>query len=193
MIARLALSLTMLAQVAFAACADDAARDADSTAAPPAAADTTLVDSTAWIAQPSRLGMIRTGMPRTELIGLVGQPTRAGYDAQARCTYIGGTALPRGVMVMVFDSTVVRIDVTEPGVPTAAGVQVGDSEGSVLERYGSQAAVSPHKYSGPQWHYVTVTPPGDAQHRIIFETDGAVVKNYRVGRLPEVEWVEGCS
>jgi hypothetical protein len=27
----------------------------------------------------------------------------------------------------------------------------------------------------------------------VFETDGQRVTNYRVGRKPEVQWVEGCS
>ena len=86
-----------------------------------------------------------------------------------------------------------RVDVTKPGVRTREGAQVGDPEAAVLKLYEGRVAVTPHKYSGPQGHYLTVTTPGDSLHRIVFETDGATVQNYRVGRLPEVEWVEGCS
>ncbi|HEU5173981.1 MAG TPA: hypothetical protein VFT96_04430 [Gemmatimonadaceae bacterium] len=194
MLARLALPTVMLAQLALVACGGDAPRDEDSAAAPPAASrDTVVTDSTAWVAYPERLGVIRTGMLRPTLIDAVGQPTRFGYDSQERCTYIGGSALPDGVLVMVLDSAVARIDVTKPGVPTAEGIQVGDTEAAVLQRYGARAVVTPHKYTGPAGHYVTVTSPTDTLHRIVFETDGTIVKSYRVGRMPEVTWVEGCS
>jgi len=148
---------------------------------------------TAWIAHPSSIGALRVGMSRASLIGVIGQPSRVGYATHESCKYTRGSRLPKGIQVMTFDSVVVRIDVTEPGVRTAEGVQVGDRETRVLERYGDRAEVTSHKYSGPQWHYVTVTPANDPAHRIVFETDGNVVKNYRVGRVPEVEWVEGCS
>lgn len=204
MIVRLAFSLTTVTYLMLAACNADAPREAavDSpqqgtdAARDTAARDTTgraPADSAAWIASPQRLGMIRAGMPRAELITVVGRPARAGYDTQESCTYVIGTALPKGVQVMVVNGVVARIDVLEPGVPTLEGVGVGSTEQDVLARYRGDATVTPHKYSGPEWHYVTVTPPSDTLHRIVFETDGAVVKNYRVGRMPEVQWVEGCS
>lgn len=195
MITRIALSLTMLGQLAFTACDADAPRDAETSAPATTVAESARasVDSGAWIASPRRVGAIHTGMRRQDLATLVGRPARAGYDVGGPCTYVGGTDLPTGVRVMVVDSVVARIDVTAPGVPTAEGIAVGTREQEVLARYGPDAVVTPHKYRGPAWHYVTVTPPHDTLHRMVFETDGAVVTSYRVGRLPEVQWVEGCS
>lgn len=191
--ARIPLVPILLA-VSLVACGDATPRG-DTTAArgDTLASDSLAGDTTAWVARPARVGVLRTGMTRPELMNVLGQPRRFGYDSQERCTYVGGSALPAGVQVMVFDSAVVRVDVTEPGVPTAEGIQVGDTEAAVLARYGDRAVVTPHKYTGPEGHYVTVTFPGDATHRIIFETDGRVVKSYRIGMLPAVEWVEGCS
>jgi hypothetical protein len=40
---------------------------------------------------------------------------------------------------------------------------------------------------------MVVVPPEDTTHRIVFETDGQNVTLFRSGRMPEVEWVEGCS
>ena len=198
--------LTLLLSACFAtmmACGDDATRDtsgdsvASDSASRTGAAVTMTPDSlardTGWVASPRGIGPVRAGMPRGSLLAHIGQPSRAGYYAQERCTYLGGTALPAGVQVMIFDSTVARIDVAQPGVRTREGAQVGDAEAAVLAMYRGHVAVTPHAYSGPQWHYLTVTPPGDTLHRIVFETDGATVKSYRVGRLPEVDWVEGCS
>lgn len=177
--------------VAAAACGGDA-RDT-------AASDTiamvpdSLATDTGWVASATGLGGVRTGMRRADLLAVIGQPSRAGYYTHDQCTHVGGTSLPPGVQIMMIDDTVARIDVEEPGVRTREGAQVGDTEASVLARYRGRVAVTPHAYTGPQGHYLTVTPPGDTLHRIIFETDGAVVKNYRVGRRPQVEWVEGCS
>jgi hypothetical protein len=44
-------------------------------------------------------------------------------------------------------------------------------------------------------HYLTVVPTSkaDSPYRIIFETDGKRVLNYRAGIRPQVEYVEGCS
>jgi hypothetical protein len=35
--------------------------------------------------------------------------------------------------------------------------------------------------------------PSDAVNRIVFETDGSKVTEYRSGRTPEVEQVERCG
>lgn len=185
--------LPVLLALSLVACGDAASRESTTDSPAATAADSLAGDSTAWVARPARVGVIHTGMTRPALMNVLGQPRRFGYDSQERCTYVSGSDLPEGVQVMVFDSVVVRVDVLEPGVPTAEGIQVGDTEAAVLARYGERAVVTPHKYSGPEWHYVTVTPANDAQHRIVFETDGKVVKSYRIGALPAVEWVEGCS
>lgn len=193
--ALIALTVTVLASCGETAGRDDSAGSAgaSATAADRSVARDDLLPDTGWVASPGGLGAIRTGMRRGALVSLLGQPSRAGYDTNPQCTYVGGSALPAGVQVMVADSTVARIDVREPGVRTREGIEVGDTEAAVLARYGDRGAVTPHKYGGPAWHYVTVTPPGDTLHRIVFETDGQVVRTYRVGRRPEVEWVEGCA
>ena len=85
---------------------------------------------------------------------------------------------------------IVRVDITAPGVPTeAAGIEVGATESQVREAYGARVSSSPHKYTNGR--YLTIS--ADSDHRVVFETDGERVTRYRVGRLPEVEWVEGCS
>jgi hypothetical protein len=94
---------------------------------------------------------------------------------------------------MVENDTVVRFDVESPAIRTRAGAAVGDLEADVVKRYGTAVTVGPHKYTGPDGHYLTVTPPGDSLHQIIFETDGRVVTHVRAGRLPAVAYVEGCA
>ena len=50
----------------------------------------------------------------------------------------------------------------------------------------------PHKYV-EAGHYLIVSSPSDTTRQLVFETDGKRVTSYRVGRTPEVRWVEGCS
>jgi quercetin dioxygenase-like cupin family protein len=74
-------------------------------------------------------------------------------------------------------------------VATAEGARIGDTDGRIRELYEGRVTEQPNKYT--PGHSLVVTP--DAEHRIIFETDGKVVTRFRAGRLPEVEWVERCG
>jgi hypothetical protein len=94
---------------------------------------------------------------------------------------------------MIIDDTVARVEVDSAGILTAEGAGVGDTESSVILLYQGRVDVEPHKYTGPQGHYLVVTPPNDTLHKIIFETDGERIVRYRAGRLPAVRFVEGCS
>ena len=60
------------------------------------------------------------------------------------------------------------------------------------ELYRGRVKTEPHKYV-QGGHYLIVTSPTDTMHQIVFETDGKRVTTYRVGRTPEVRWVEGCG
>jgi hypothetical protein len=101
--------------------------------------------------------------------------------------------MPEGILLMVIDDTVARVEIDSAGIRMGEGAQVGDSESRILELYGARAKIEPHKYTYPDGHYVVVTPPSDTLHRIVFETFKARVTNYRAGRVPAVYLVEGCS
>lgn len=88
---------------------------------------------------------------------------------------------------------IARVYVFERGYETAAGVGVGSTEAEVIEAYEPFVRVTQHHYD-PQSHYLIVRSPAPAlrRYRIVFETDGQRVDAFRAGRLPEVEFVEGC-
>ena len=94
---------------------------------------------------------------------------------------------------MVEAGSIARVDVDSAGVATAEGVRVGDAEDQVQQRYAGRVEVSPHKYV--EGHYLTVTPasPGDSAFRLVFEVRKGRIVRYRAGRLPPVEYVEGCG
>ena len=63
-----------------------------------------------------------------------------------------------------------------------APVKIGDSEARIKSLYAGRVVSTPHKYA-TGGHYLTVTPPGGGNNRIIFETDGKVVTDVKLGGL----------
>jgi hypothetical protein len=190
----IAIDAKWLLLVALLACAP-AERDSVDTAS--VSRDTmrdtaAAADSAAphWTVRADGIGSLRVGVPLAAVSRTLGETLRA---TRAGCDYVNPASMPEGILLMVIDDTVVRVDVDSAGVLTTEGAQVGDSESRVLELYGARARIEPHKYTYPDGHYVVVTPPGDTLHRIIFETLKGRVTTYRAGRVPAVQLVERCG
>jgi hypothetical protein len=144
----------------------------------------------------SSYGPIQLGSPLAAGRAALGAPRQEGEgSAGAACQYIGIPDEPstRALRFMVLNVSSVRIDVDSLHVATRWGDRVGDAEQAVLARHAGHVSVQPHKYTGPEGHYLIVTAPGDTLHRLVFETDGKRVTSYRAGLRPYVDWVEGCS
>ncbi|MES2125181.1 MAG: hypothetical protein V4503_10895 [Gemmatimonadota bacterium] len=196
-------TITFLLILALAACnSRESTRQADSlsaAAAPapapdaPSAADSLPATGGAPVARADGFNGLKTGWPLARFNTAIGEQLRPKYDISDQCDFVRPASFPAGVMAMVVLDTIVRFDITQPGVLTAEGVGIGDSESRIQEVYAGMVATEPHKYTGPVGHYLVVTPPGDTLHRIIFETDGKTVLRYRVGNRPAVEYIEGCS
>jgi hypothetical protein len=185
----------------IAACAgrDTPAPDSTRTAAPPppaaapVATESSTTPASRWVVTPRGIGPILAGLPLAALDTALSERLRPTYAPGSACAYVHPAALPEGVLVMVQHDTVARVDVRTKGVLTADSAGVGDTEASVLKRYEGRVRVTPHKYTGPTGHYLTVSAPPDTAHLLVFETDGRSVVNYRAGRRAAVELVEGCS
>lgn len=142
-----------------------------------------------WVASAGALGQVRIGMTVDEAATALGSRFEESPD-RGECVYRRSRAVPAGVLFMDVGGRIVRIDVTSFGVRTDRGIGVGDAEDRVHDAYGSAVTTTPHKYD-PNGRYLTIA--GDDGHRLVFETDGQWITRYRIGRVPEVEWVEGCS
>jgi hypothetical protein len=124
----------------------------------------------------------------------VGAALSLRSDAAATaCAYLQWPGGPDGVWVMVEDGRVVRVDVRAGTTATEEGARIGDSDERIRQLYDGRVTASPHKYTAGQ--YLTVTPvsPADSAFRLVFETEGGRVTEYRAGTVPQVEYVEGCS
>jgi hypothetical protein len=170
----------------LAACEPRPAADADSTPATPP-------EPAPWTVDAEGIGRVRTGVTVAQLSEALGTDVKPVYDYNPSCTHVRSPGLPTGVALMIIDDTVARVEVDSAAILTAEGAGVGDTESSVILLYQGRVDVEPHKYTGPQGHYLVVTPPNDTLHKIIFETDGERIVRYRAGRLPAVRFVEGCS
>jgi hypothetical protein len=118
---------------------------------------------------------------------------RANPD-MGSCGYAVWREAPEGVIVMLDKGRVARVEIAKGSIATSRGARIGDSEARIKELYPGRVVVTPHEYT--DGHYLTVTPAGSGEarnYRLVFETDGNRVLRYRAGKMPNVEYVEGCS
>ena len=145
-----------------------------------------------WTMTASGIGPLHTGMTsmaaKSALNGFFTVDTLAGCREQL----LHGA--PGKVLVTVVDGRVERFDTKDPAIVTELGARVGDTEARIESLYVGHVSVQPHKYL-EKGHYLVVTPPAraDSNKRIIFESDGSKVIEYRAGSLPTVSFVEHCG
>lgn len=141
------------------------------------------------------LGPVKVGMTPAEATRAAGiEITKSPGANDPTCTYYKPGRGLTGVSFMVVNGKIARIDIDNPRITTRSGARVGDSEEKVKSLYGNTLTVQPHKYV-PRGHYLIFTPKdaADKNYRLLFETDGKKVTRWRIGKVPEVMWVEGCS
>lgn len=176
----------------------------DRAASPPTAATTTTTvspapSSSAPPAAAHRLelrgfGPVRVGMTVQEAGAALGTRLVPVIDPpDEECATYGPESGFDGVAFLVARGVVVRTDVTAGSTQTPEGVALGQSEDEAQRRYGGRLAVGDHDYLvGGRYLTLIPTTPADEDFRLVIETDGRKVTALRAGRLPEVEYSEGC-
>src|SRR5919109_523438 len=99
--------------------ADDIAAVADS--APPQ-----------WIVRADGIGPLRVGVPLASASRTLGEELQV---TEPGCDHVDPRIMPDGVLLMIIDDTVARVEVDTAGVRTAEGGQVGGSEWRGVEVY----------------------------------------------------------
>lgn len=189
------LSLVFLS-VGGCARADSAA--ADSAVAVTRADDTPAgapVDSGgAFAVHAAGAGPLRVGMTFAEAATALKGAVPDTNGLERACSYVPLDGLPPGLLVMWVEGRIARIDVDSISIATAEGARLGDDEARIRTLYAGRVTEKPHKYDD-RGRYLVVPAPATGRDSLalVFETDGAKVTRYRVGRQPQVEWVEGCS
>jgi hypothetical protein len=139
------------------------------------------------------IGKITVGMTVSTASSASGEKfTKVNSGGEPHCLYYQIDRL-KGLHFMVTQGVISRIDITNPKITSLSGAKVGDSERKIRSLYGNKIKVEPHHYL-PKGHYLVFVPQDeqDKNYRMLFETDGKKVINWRVGKKAEVSWVEGC-
>ena len=121
---------------------------------------------------------------------LIGKPGEAGG-----CYYLTPKWVkkPSDFAFMIEGDKFVRYDVGTDKEIAPGGGKVGMSADELKKLYGDALQAMPHKYvQGGQ--YLSIAARGVAPSKLVFETDAAgKVSAWRVGLVPQVDYVEGCS
>lgn len=163
-----------------------------STAAP--SSSPTVAGEPSYLLDLRSFGPVRVGMTVDQAAAALGRtllPVISPPDEE--CATYGPESGFDGVAFLVARGVVARIDVTAGPTRTPEGLALGQTEDEAQRRYGGRLAVGDHDYL-VGGHYLTLIPtaPADEDFRLIAETDGRKVTALRAGRLPEVEYSEGC-
>jgi hypothetical protein len=141
-------------------------------------------------------GVLKVGMTRAEVVSAAGE-TEGTPAPPSNCEEFHPRGAPAGMTVMIEQGMLTRITLSAPStLATDKGFKVGDPAAAVKKAYGSQAQVTPHKYSAAPAEYITVwsvKPPEPDPRGIVYEigTDGRVQHIHLGG--PSIQYVEGCS
>ena len=97
------------------------------------------------------------------------------------------------VILMVEGKRLVRYDVRNDRIVAPGGGKVGMSLGQLQTLYPDRGDLTPHKYD-EKGHNLRVRPAAEGGAIVNFEINGdGTVTAWRVGRTPQVDYVEGCS
>lgn len=131
-----------------------------------------------------------------EAVDLTDPEIAASGPINPECHYVRFDHPAGPLYLMIVEGEAARLDVssmgpggvtTGPSLPN--GVGLGSPVGDIKAAWGDKVETEPNKYGVGTDYIVTLS---DAKG-IVFETDEGKVTAYRVGRPPEVHWVEGCS
>lgn len=175
------------------ACGDGASR-ADTVAVDTLSVSRDSATSPAWTVSFRGYGPLRVGMTLAEAQAAAGTTLSLPPQTEPeQCDYAVWSGAPHGVHLMFEGGVLRRVDVDSSSVATAEGLRVGDAAARAVSLYGTRAIRRPHKYETGEYFIVLADPVADTVHRLVVEVTRDTVRAWRVGQIPQVEYVEGCS
>ena len=146
---------------------------------------------TKYVVSANSFGSVKIGMTISQASKVLSIRLVREDGYEGNCYYVKPIRGFKGIGFMMSGKRIARIDIDSQQYTTANGARLGSSEAQIKRLYKGQIKISQHSHvdSG---HYLIVTPT-NSTHKIIFETDGKKVTTFRVGKYPEVGFIEGCS
>ncbi|MEG4202709.1 hypothetical protein QUA20_02080 [Microcoleus sp. Pol7_A1] len=145
------------------------------------------------------IGPIRVGMTVNEASQSAGVKlvfVGSGPDAYS-CSYFKPQGELKDIAFMVTKGRIARIDISDKRITTIRGAKIGDTEDRIISLYPGQIQITKHPFPlrpNENRKHLTFVPKdvSDKNYRVIFETGNNRVYRLRSGKLPEVEFIEGC-
>lgn len=139
-------------------------------------------------------GRLRFGMSADEARAAWTGELAGDVVAADNCAYLRPKAdgeFRRGFMFE--GGRFVRYDVAVAEEAAPGGGRVGQMRADIERLHAGRVQVQPHEYV-PGGHYLRVSDAGIRDGALVFEVDGTgKVTRWRVGRTPQVDYVEGCA
>jgi hypothetical protein len=136
---------------------------------------------------------VSVGQTLKEAEAALGAPllAPAGKADAGSCQRRSAAALP-GVVFVVNDGVVSRIETRDARYSTVSGVRVGDDIRKARKTYGTWLTAVPHVYFERGLRMGLYSP--DRRFALIMESnDSGRIITLRAGLVPAVELLEGCS
>jgi hypothetical protein len=130
------------------------------------------------------LGPIKIGSTIAEAERAAGRDFHVSYFPESDC---GGMRIAKGVTALITGQTVARIDVRSRSYPSGKGVRRGDRVSTLLTRY-SKLRKGREFYTGQPMYILR-----RGNRKLLFFTNGERVTQISTGRIPEIDYVEGCA
>ncbi len=144
--------------------------------------------------QTNGIGAVRVGMTLSEAEQASGRkfyqsPNRSRNNT---CAYVSAKGLS-GVDFMIINGKVVRVDVSNSRIMTLRGVKIHDSESKIKQLYSGLVKTTPNPFRGDPFLTLFPKDQKDRDYRLIFQIKQGKVYGFIAGKLPAVEYSEGCA
>jgi hypothetical protein len=137
---------------------------------------------------PAQIGMTVPALEKA--LGV--RVSNSSGESEDECRYVSPAKGFDGIAFMLINNRVARIDIDSSSIRTLSGAHIGDSKKAILAMYQGRVTVSPHAYDGPDGAYLTILS-ANKKYGLRFETEKDKVTHFHVGRVQEIQYVEGCS
>ena len=146
------------------------------------------------------IGPIKVGMTVDEASQSAGiKLIRSGSGGrdEYQCSYVAPKGELKDIAFMVTKGRIARVEIRDKRITTIRGARIGDTLDRIISLYPGQIQIIKAPLtSRPEGNskHLTFVPKdaADKNYRIIFETTFDRVREFRSGKLPEVEFLEGC-
>ena len=99
---------------------------------------------------------------------------------------------PEGIVFLVYDGTIERVDIIGGPITTRSGVGIGTSEETVVSIFGDSIKRS-ERSDGTVDLVFEPRDVGDRDFRVIFNVADGEVRAYKSGRVPQILAETGCE